>query len=1129
MIQTAQNLNHQGEENKERVERLLKESQELANRDISGGLLDGLQEMIASIQGSLPQEVSANGVSQYIQAQEKELQEKQSKVNELLSHMNSLVTNQNDLSNLQALLQGSNQGLNFAANSAVSKYLDDYAKKLQKDNEERSANLQKTLLEALTNGDQYKYLREAGYGFRTDGEGISAYRQIHSGEIAIDGSAMKETSYSPELEYQYIRIETKFNPGNLSVDMMNPNTTRFNAEMVLGLKGYIDDLQKNVEEMFAQFSNKTEEIKEEYAQNQEIESYQKKLYEASKENYVAAFQGLHKQLGYTFGNEMINLAGYYEKNSQYDFGKVVSQKIPNRGTVAKNTKPNYDSLPTIDSTFTGDRELKGSVSIKGIPVEVNYGMQHLIFSEEFQLEKLNYNFNLKGLGMSYLDGQLTTVDQKYSQYSERVQSDIERQAKANDAERDSKGFLFNILNGMSGGQKVGEAIRSEVQGRVTGAIAEAVGLPSSFVGAFVGGGGMKQAIHAYEKSLTTQAISQATGVPAWYIDSQIAEKEENHKMASSFHYNMGRAQAAPVLLVAGLARGAASAYSPLSGMKKKADALNKRAKKFADHLGREAYENREAIDTAITVGATIAAPFTGGASLVGLTIYKAMEGAAEGGVLGALAGAATIGNAFLYEFTGGMVSYDLSYSYEDGFGASVGSGMKIVEGLGVGSTLSYNEQNGFGMSLGLQAGTSALSYNAGLSYSERDGISGSAGIGLGLGRNAATGSYSSTLNLGVSYNRRDGFGTSVGISRNNNVVMPGVGASISRSEYGGFGADITSNQYGQTEGAGGRPGFGGVSGGLSWSQRDGFTASFNVSGTNAFSYNSQTGLSSNSDFLSQYAMNNGLSQGVAQTDEEKAHAARVEAEERARAAQNRNNQESGAAAVSGAGVLTQRRDDNILDHILNSTRDVLGGAWDRFQGAVSGAWNGVTGAVSGAWDGVKNALGFGRPEVMPMLIVGQSNSSGGFGIGDALPEGYSVSHGNTGWERQYGGQNQSHVEYLQELQNGTNNRISEAVVNGERESFINGKLLRNGDGIVMDANGKLQVISQANLGKYIQENGITNAVVSTNGIANSALDATQMLQSIARHTNITDASQGQSGAVIHIFRDQKVSNAISRI
>ncbi|MCL8268828.1 hypothetical protein M9Y82_19815, partial [Leptospira weilii] len=124
--------------------------------------------------------------------------------------------------------QGSSQAINVAANSAVSKYLDETAKKLQKDNEERSESLQKTLLEALTNGDQYKYLREAGYGFRTDGEGISAYRQIYSGEIKIGGSAMKETSYSPDLEYQYIRIETKFNPGNLSVDMMNPNSTRFN-------------------------------------------------------------------------------------------------------------------------------------------------------------------------------------------------------------------------------------------------------------------------------------------------------------------------------------------------------------------------------------------------------------------------------------------------------------------------------------------------------------------------------------------------------------------------------------------------------------------------------------------------------------------------------------------------------------------------------------------------------------------------------------------------------------------------------------------------------------------------------------------------------------------------------------
>ncbi|EPE82856.1 hypothetical protein LEP1GSC021_5061, partial [Leptospira noguchii str. 1993005606] len=283
MIQTAQNLNQQGAENKERVEKLLAQSKELAEKNIGEGLLDGLQEMIASIQSSLPQTISNNGVSQYIQAQEKELAEKQEKANELLSHMNSLVTNNNDLAALQALLQGSSQGLNLAANSAVSKYLDDYAKKLQKDNEERSTNLQKTLLESLTNGDDYKYLRDAGYGFRVDGEGITAYREVYSGEIEINGSAMKSTSYSPDLEYQYIRIETKFNPGNLSVDMLNPNNTTFSAEMVSGVKGYIDNLQKNVEVMFAQFSDKTKEVKEEYVQNEEIESYQKKLYEASKD------------------------------------------------------------------------------------------------------------------------------------------------------------------------------------------------------------------------------------------------------------------------------------------------------------------------------------------------------------------------------------------------------------------------------------------------------------------------------------------------------------------------------------------------------------------------------------------------------------------------------------------------------------------------------------------------------------------------------------------------------------------------------------------------------------------------------------------------------------------------------
>ncbi|UOG55073.1 hypothetical protein [Leptospira noguchii] len=866
--------------------------------------------MIASIQSSLPQEVSNNGVSQYIQAQEKELAEKQEKANELLSHMNSLVTNNNDLAALQALLQGSSQGLNLAANSAVSKYLDDYAKKLQKDNEERSSNLQKTLLESLTNGDDYKYLRDAGYGFRVDGEGITAYREVYSGEIEINGSAMKSTSYSPDLEYQYIRIETKFNPGNLSVDMLNPNNTTFSAEMVSGVKRYIDNLQKNVEVMFAQFSDKTKEVKEEYVQNEEIESYQKKLYEASKDNYLAAFQGLPGEFKEMFEGEMGGLKGYHEQGSKYNFGQGSFKG--QSGDMKKIGKSMYDGAIIDDTVFAGSRELKGSVSVKGIPVEVSYGMQYLIVTSGFDISNLGYNFNLKGLGTNYVDNQLSGVSQKYSIYTKDIQSRIEKQAKANDAEMDKKGFVFNVLNGMSGGQKVTQAVEGEIRSRVTGAIAEATGLPASFVGALVGGSNMKQAMKAYEKSVTTEAISKATGIPSWYLDQKIAEKEANHAMAQSFSYNLGRAVAVgAVLTTGGVLAGVALATNP-----KLMDSFNK----FADHIGKQAYENKEIIDTAVTVAATVAAPMTGGMSLVALAGYNVVKGATEGGVLGALAGVANVGSAYLSTYTFGIVSYNLSYSYADGFGASVGGGWQVAKGLGVGATLSYNEQSGFGASVGFQAGTSALSFNGGLSYSQRDGVSANAGVGIGLGGKKPTGS----LNLGVSYNKQDGLGTSAGISSNNNKITHGMGLNITRSEYGGWGADVSSDNYGP----------GNLSGGLAYTQRDGFTVSLNVNGTNAFNYNSQSGLSSNTDFMSQYAMNNGLAQGVAEdTDTSDPNSA-----------QQHNNAEQGAQVIEGAGIEVAGRKpesdgETSFEHLsendqknLNKEIEHLQSQYDKLQG-----------------------------------------------------------------------------------------------------------------------------------------------------------------------------------------------------
>ncbi|MFQ4104103.1 polymorphic toxin-type HINT domain-containing protein, partial [Leptospira borgpetersenii] len=883
MIQTAANLNKQGEENKERVEKLLLESKELANRNIGEGLLDGLQEMIASIQSSLPQEVSNNGVAQYIQAQEKELEEKQKKADELLSHMNLLVTNNNDLAALQTLLQGSSQAINLAANSAVSKYLDDYAKKLQKDNEERSANLQKTLLEALTNGDEYKYLRDAGYGFRVDGEGISAYRQIYSGEIEIDGSAMKSTSYSPDLEYQYIRMETKFNPGNLSVDMMNPNAARFNAEMVLGIKNYIDNLQKNVETMFAQFSNKTNEIKEEYTQNEEIESYQKKLYEASKENYLAAFQALPGDLKNTFEGEMGGLKGYHEQGSKYNFGTESFKD--QSGDMKKIGKTMYEGANIDDTVFGGSRELKGSVSVKGIPVEVSYGMQYLIVTSGFDISNLGYNFKLKGVGTNYVDNQLSNVNRKYTVYSEDIQNRIEKQAKANDAERDSKGFLFNVLNGMSGGQKVGQAVEGEIRSRVTGAIAEATGLPASLVGALVGGSSMKDAVKAYVKDETVNAISKATGIPTWLISNQMEK-------------------------------------------------MNKPKEQW--------YQSQE-FQIVTTVVAVAAAPFTGGASLVVAMAVGAglgaATGAASGGLKGALVGAVGgAAGAAVKSFTGGAVNVGLSYSAENGFGASVGVGYGPAT-----ATVGISERGGTSVDVGLTKG----GFNAGLSYNSKTGsVSGSTGFTSQNGTGFA-----------LSYNEGDGFGASLSQSFSN-----GVNGGISWSEKGGVGGNIGYEAPGdknkpkdslanQMKGAGGT---------LSFSQRDGVSAALNASGgVNAGNWSESGGFQANTNFLADKWKADFIS-GKAKED--------ADAQEASRAAQNKNNSESGAAAIAGAGVATQRREeDGILDHILGKAAETLGGGLDWLGNKIDGAIDSVVGVASSAWDGAKNA--FGGNEVESLCFV----------------------------------------------------------------------------------------------------------------------------------------------------------------
>lgn len=241
---------------------------------------------------------------------------------------------------------------------------------------------------------------------------------------------------------------------------------------------------------------------------------------------------------------------------------------------------------TGNGAFTGTRELKGTVNIKGIPVEISYGSQNLIVGSGFHLDNLEYNFKLNGVGTKYASNELSNVNNKYSKYQEEIEARIAAQAKANDAEKESKGFIFTIMNGMNGGsgsigQRFTQAVKSEFQSRVTGAVAEATGLPASFVGALVGGGSMKDAVKAFEKSTINSAISKATGIPEWLISSQM-------------------------------------------------DKMNK---------PKEQWYQSQTFQMVTTVAAVVAAPFTGGASLAVAMALNAGIGAAQGTAGGGLQGA----------------------------------------------------------------------------------------------------------------------------------------------------------------------------------------------------------------------------------------------------------------------------------------------------------------------------------------------------------------------------------------------------------------------------------------------------------------------------------------------------------
>ncbi|EMN42774.1 hypothetical protein LEP1GSC086_0121 [Leptospira weilii str. LNT 1234] len=238
----------------------------------------------------------------------------------------------------------------------------------------------------------------------------------------------------------------------------------------------------------------------------------------------------------------------------------------------------------------------------------------------------------------------------------------------------------------------------------------------------------------------------------------------------------------------------------------------------------------------------------------------------------------------------------------------------------------------------VDVGFNKAGFNAGLSYNSKTGsVSGSAGFT----------SQSSGTGFALSYSEGDGFGASLSKSFSN-----GLNGGLSWSEKGGVGGNIGYEAPGdkdkpknslanQMKGAGST---------VSFSQRDGVSAALNASGgVNAGNWSQSGGFQANTNYLmdswkADFVSKQGELEELQSKGLSKEQATAIldaQAHAESKAAQEKNNQESGKSVLDGAGYAATRREgeDVSFEHLsdvdqknLNKEIDHLQSQYDKLQG-----------------------------------------------------------------------------------------------------------------------------------------------------------------------------------------------------
>lgn len=308
---------------------------------------------------------------------------------------------------------------------------------------------------------------------------------------------------------------------------------------------------------------------------------------------------------------------------------------------------------------------------------------------------------------------------------------------------------------------------------------------------------------------------------------------------------------------------------------------------------------------AVTVVGTIVAGPAGtafGAYLYGAySAYKAERAYQAGGEKGALlsVGSSAINFATGSYATGGGYSVNMSYTYADGYGASVGYSTGGTGGFNLG--VSYSQKDGFGVYGGVELGQG---FSIGGRVTERGGFGVNAGYTTSLGSSGATGALKVGYNFDKDGNPQ-GWNTEVGIQSKETAGQPRWNGALTYDSTNGYGGRI---------GVSGQDGNNNYQGSVAWSQKGGFASSYEMS------YDWDRATANEARILNdaQKKIKEGKYNEL--TAEEKAVVAKV-AEQKAKEAEARKKEQENV--VEGVSILSTKSEEEIeaiIAEQLKSTR-----------------------------------------------------------------------------------------------------------------------------------------------------------------------------------------------------------------